>query len=148
MKHRSHGDGDGLFQVDVKMVSRKQIEELYLEFERLRRGGVDSIAGLRELYPNVQAVVSTLGLKERFHKIHESTSGASYNLRFFASEEVSIALCIRGREHSFGDQEHADHFDLEFIVLAALAMNLRLRVDYAIDDLQEELLRAGRADEQ
>ena len=119
------------------MITRAEIDALYDAYERLKLQGIEALPALRDLYPRTKAAVATLDLQSRFHKIFESTSGPAYNLRFFASPEVSIALTIRAREHSFYDDTHLAQFDIDYVLLAAYAMNLRLRVDYAIDDLQE-----------
>lgn len=123
------------------MISRDEIDAFYDELDGIRRGDGDLLPAMEALYTRVKAAYATLHLEEVYHKIHEATSSGRYYIRFFASEDVSVSVMIFLREFSYSDDEHLGAFDREFLELAARMMDVRLRVDYAIDDYKEARLR-------
>lgn len=128
----------------AKMIDQQQIDSFYMEFESIDCRSEESLPALRDLYPRVKQALDALQLNQKYHKIYESTSGPVYNLRFFKSEEISVAASIKGREYEFYADEHIDQFDRHILHIAIHMQHLRLRVDYAIDDLQEMILARER----
>jgi len=121
----------------------ERIDDFYEKYSSLTVGTKASselIEKLKKHHKAIKAEIKNYGVKEKFLKIYESTSGAAYNIRFFDSEERSVAVSLKNRNRSVYDSKSIAFFDMEIVWTCAQLKHLELLFNYAIDDLSEELL--------